>query len=324
VRAVLTVRVEAGSARAELARGGRVLWAAESAFATPEELRDAITQLVAGDFMPARAGLLRVELGPSLAQLRTLHQLPPVRRRDLKALVAMQAARFFRRNGSALVTDAAWRDGRRGGVAFAAAAEEPWIAAILDGAAAGGCEVKTIVPAGATDGARLELLSEAEQRKRRRRERLALGRLAGVAAAAWVAAGAVWATRFERERRSVEREIERLRSPAAAVTGARRALANAAELVDSVDRAGHERRRVLGRIAALSVALPDSAYATSLAMDSTGGGDLAVVARRSAEVTAALEQVRGIASPRIEGTVLRESSGGREWEHFAIRFEAAR
>jgi Tfp pilus assembly protein PilN len=323
MRPVLTVRVGAGSARAELTRGARVLWAAESAYSSPDELRDAIAQLTAGESMPVRAPRLRVELGPPLAQVRTLHGLPPVRAGHLKALVANQAGRFFRRNGKPLVTDAAWLRGkRRGGVAFAAAAEEPWIAAMLEGAAAGGGEVESIRPSGGPAGVRLGLLSVEERRRRWRRELVALGRLAAIAAMTWSAAVAVWGVRFERERRAVNREIERLRAPAEAIGSARRALGVAAELVDSVETAGRNRARTLEQLAGLSAAMPDSAYATSLALDEGGGGELAVVARRSSEVAAALERVGAIATPRIEGTVVREVAAGREWERFTVRFDA--
>jgi hypothetical protein len=183
-----------------------VLWAAESSYSSPGELREAIAQLTAGESMPMKAPRLRVELGPQLAQVRTLHGLPPVHAGHLKALVANQAGRFFRRNGKPLVTDAAWPGGKRGVVAFAAAAEEPWIAAILDGAADGGGEVESIRPGGPA-GVRLELLSAEERRRRRRRELVALGRLAAIAAMTWSAAVAVWGARFEHERRAVNREI---------------------------------------------------------------------------------------------------------------------
>lgn len=323
MKPVLTVVLGAGQARAELRRGASVLWAAESPVTAPDELREAVAQLAAGQSMPVRAGRIRVEIGAPVLQLRTLHGLPPVRAAHLKTLVATQSGRFFRRNGSPLVTDAAWQGGQaRSGIAVAAAAEEPWIAAILQGAEAGGVAVDSIRPVGTTDGARLELLSPDERARRRRRDRVTLGRLVGLGAACWIAAGAVWGVRFARESRAVEGEIERLRAPAAAIGNARRALGNAAALVDSIETATRDRARSLGRLAALSVALPDSAYATSLSLDSTGG-ELAVVARRSAEVTAALERVRGIASPRIEGGVVREAWGGRDWERFSIRFEAA-
>ena len=326
MKAVLAVRVGAGSARAELTRGTRVLWAAESAFASPGELREAIAQLTAGESMPVRVTRLRVELGAPLVQVRTLHDLPPVRAGHLKALVATQSGRFFRRNGTALVTDAVWAGGkRRGAVAFAAAAEEPWIAAILEGAAVGGGVVESIRPAGAPATARLELVSDEERRRRRRRERVALGRLAGIAALAWTAAAAVWGVRFERERQAVDREIERLRAPADAISSARRALGAATELVDTVETAERARARTLGQLGAVSAALPDSAYVTSLALDGDGGGggELTVVARRSAEVTAALDRVRAIAAPRIEGTVVREVADGHEWERFTVRFGGA-
>jgi hypothetical protein len=322
MRPVLTVRVRAGSARAELTRGARVLWAAESAYSSPDELREAITQLTAGESMPVRSPRLRVELGPPIAQVRTLHGLPPVRAVHLKALVATQSGRFFRRNGKALVTDAAWPGGKRGGVVAAAAAEEPWIVAILEGAAAGGGEVESIRPDGGPAGVRLELLSAEERRRRWRRELVALGRLAVIAALTWSSAMGVWGVRFERERRAVNREIERLRAPTEAVGSARRALGVAAELVDSVETAGRRRARALEQLAGLSAVLPDSAYATSFALDESGGGELAIVARRSSEVAAALERVGAIATPRIEGTVVREVAGGREWERFTVRFDA--
>jgi hypothetical protein len=94
--------------------------------------------------------------------------------------------------------------------------------------------------------------------------------------------------------------------------------------VDSVETARRDRRRTLEQLAGLSVALPDSAYVTSLALDGSGSGELAVVARRSSEVAAALERVRAIAMPRIEGTVVREIAGGREWERFTVRFDPVR
>jgi hypothetical protein len=324
VSAILTVRVGTGSARAELTRGMRVLWAAESAFATPDELRDAITQLAAGESMPVRAARLRVELGAPVAQLRTLRDLPPVRSSHLKALVATQSGRFFRRNGKPLVTDAAWPGSRtRGSIAYAAAVEEPWIEAILEGARAGGSAVESIRPAGIPAGVRLQLLSPQELSRRRRREWVAVGRLGAMGAVAFLAAAAVWGIRFERERRSVEREIERLGPPAIAISGARRALSTAAELVDSMETGRRERGRALAELAALSAGLPDSAYATSFSLEG-GGGRLGVIARRSAEVTARLDQVPFIASPRIEGSVVREVAGGRDWERFTVRFEAAR
>lgn len=325
MRPVLAVRIGAGTARAELVRRRRVLWVAESAFEGPDELRELIARLSAGESMPARARQLRVELEAPLAQVRTLHDLPPVRPGYLKALVATQAGRFFRRNGKALVTDAAWPHGkRRGAVAHAAAAEEPWIGAILEGAAAGGGTVESIRPAGAPTAARLDLFSAEERGRRRRRERVALGRLAAIAVAAWIAGAAVWWVRFERERRSVDLEITRLRASADAIGAARRALGSAAELVDTMDTAERERGRALVQLAELSAALPDSAHVTSLVLDGSGGGDLAVVARRSAEVTAALERVRAIAGPRVEGTMVREVMAGREWERFSVRFDPVR
>jgi hypothetical protein len=251
MRPILVVHVAAGTARAELMRNGRLLWAAESPFATPSDLREALAQLVSGESMPARPAKLRIRLDAPLAQVRSLHDLPPVRTRHLKALVAAQSERFFRRNGAPLVTDAAWAAGRRlGAVVLAAAAEEPWITAILEGAAAGGRSVESIRPAGRGAELGLELLSPAERRRRHRRARLAIGRLAVVAALLWASAAAVWAVRFDRERRAVDAEITRLRAPADAIMAARRALGESVELVDSLAAARRARAGAVTQLAA--------------------------------------------------------------------------
>jgi Tfp pilus assembly protein PilN len=325
MKVVLLVRVAAGAARAELSRGSKLLWAAESAFDGPDALREAMAQLTSAEGMPARPARLRIEMGEPYAQVRRLHDLPHVRSGHLKALVANQAGRFFRRNGKPLVTDAVWLGGgRQRGAAIGAAAEEPWIAAVVGGAGAGGAMVECIWPAGAWAGSGLDLLPAEEVARRRRRRRLALGRISLVAVLAWTTAAIVWGVRFDRERRAVDKELDRLRAPAAALASARRALGEAAELVDSIKAAERRRGLAAAEIAELSVLLPDSAYATSLSLDGTGGGELAVVARRSVEVMAALERAAALPAVRTEGTTVRDEARGLAWDRFTIRFGVAR
>ena len=193
MKPVLVVRIGESRACAELRRGARVLWAGEAGFTSPADLRDAVAQLASEPTLPARPGALRVELELPLAQVRTLHDLPPVRRKHLEALVATQAGRFFRKNGKPLVTAAAWPSRqRRGGTAVAAAVEEPWVQAILDGAEAGGVLVETIGPAGLPGTPRLQLLSATELRRRQQRATVTLRRLAAAALLLWVAAGAAF------------------------------------------------------------------------------------------------------------------------------------
>jgi hypothetical protein len=135
----------------------------------------------------------------------------------------------------------------------------------------------------------------------------------------WVAAGAAFVARVVRERRQVEREIASLRAPVDAVLAARRALGEASALVESLRVAERTRGRALQQLLALSAALPDSSYVTSLALSGTDG-EIGMVARRSSEVVAGLERDDLIATPRIRGAIVREAGGGREWERFTVRF----
>ncbi len=313
---MLRLRVGRTTARAELVRGSKVLWVGEAPFGTPEELGEAVSQLAAQEALPARPAALRVELEASLAQLRTLHDLPPVRTAQLRALVATQAARFFRRNGKPLVTDACWtgREARRQGTALAAAVEEPWLEALTEGARVAGLPVETIGPAELPEGARLMLLPPAERRRRRERALLSVRRLGTVACLTWLAAAGVFIARRQQERADVEREIAGLEQSALAVSEARRAVGEAARMLETLDRAERDRLLLLSRLSAVAAALPESAFLTALVVGLGGRGELSVVARRSAAVLNALDQ------SRINGSVVRETIARRDWERFTIAF----
>src|SRR2546422_2041413 len=95
------------------------------------------------------------------SQMRTLTDLPPVKPRALRALVAHQASRFFRCNGHALVTDATWIENGTARAARAAAVEEPVAEAIAAGARAAGLVLETVAPAG--EDAPLTLLPTSER-----------------------------------------------------------------------------------------------------------------------------------------------------------------
>ncbi|MGH7527120.1 MAG: hypothetical protein ACREMX_10490, partial [Gemmatimonadales bacterium] len=71
MRPLLRLRVGSATARAELVRGSKVLWTGEARFATPEELEETVSQLVAREALPARPAAIRVELEPPVGQLRT-------------------------------------------------------------------------------------------------------------------------------------------------------------------------------------------------------------------------------------------------------------
>ncbi|MGH7526483.1 MAG: hypothetical protein ACREMX_07240, partial [Gemmatimonadales bacterium] len=167
----------------------------------------------------------------------------------------------------------------------------------------------------------LMLLPPAERRRRRELALLSVRRLGRVACLTWFAAAGVFVVRHQQERADVEREIARIERSALAVSEARRALGEAARMVETLDRAERDRLLLLSRLSAVAAALPDSAFLTALVVDLAGRGELSVVARRSAAVLNALDQANGpAASSRISGSVVRETIGQRDWERFTIAF----
>lgn len=319
MRPRLRLRIGAQVVQAELVRRGRVLWAAEASHAGPHDLAETIAQLVAEPGMPSHSTRIHVELAPPIVQLRTLEGLPPVRASALPVLVANQSARFFRRNGKPLVTDAAWVRTPKGGgrIARAAAVEEPWIEAVIQGARAAGLVLERLGPPAPS---RLVLFTEAERVRRRRMARSSIARLAVAAVVLWVAVGVLVAFRIHREQQRIEARLAALAAPMEAVLAARRELAAATRMIEAADAADRDRRAFAARLAAILNALPDSAYLGSLALDARGGGSLTGSARRSVEVIEDLERTAAVAGPELDGPAVREPRGGASWERFVIRF----
>ena len=317
-RRVLRLKVGRGSLRAETLEGGSVTWAGEAAYTGPGDLAEAIAQLAAEPPRACRRLEVRLERPP--VQLRTLADLPPVKRRHLAALIAQQAGRFFRKNGQALVTDAVWVSQGDVPVARVAAVEEPLVEAIAAGARAAGLWLETIGPA--EDSAELALLPASERASRERAARKRTQRLALVAAAIWLGVSVLFVARLGWERRAVDRELAALREPLATVLDARRELRDAEATLVAVAAADQERGRGLALLAAVSEALPDSGILTSLTWDAEGRGVLAGAARRATEVVARLDRMPPLAGVRLEGPVVRESVAGRDWERFTVLFSS--
>ncbi len=222
------------------------------------------------------------------------------------------------------MTDAAWlgKGARREGHATAVAVEEPWIDAVLDGAAEAGLEVGAIHPALESAGSSLSLISESERVRRDRRGRLLDRRLAVAAAAVWILCIGGLSARFEQRRNTVEAEIEKLAAPSQAVARARRSLHDASATVAALEEASLQRGALLDRIGRIAAALPDSAYLASLTVDLGGSGSMTGEARHSSQALARLEAEGAVLAPRPLGPVTSESDGGRVWEHFSIGFGA--
>ena len=310
------LRVGRATVRAEAVRGRAVVWAGEAHYASASELAEVVARLAAEGPPACRRANVALERPP--VQLRTLTDLPRVKQRELRALVAHQALRFFRRNGAPLVTDAAWI--RQGAVpaARAAAVAEPLVEAITAGARSAGLTVDRIAPA--DEPAPLDLLPLSERVRLKRAIRNVVRRLGIATGAVWLTLAGLAVARIVMERRTVEHELAVLAAPLAAVVAARRELHDANATLDAVASAEALRTRPLAMLAAVTRVLPDSAVLTSLTWSEDGSGAMSGTAHRAAAVVAGLDSSGAVAAPRLEGPVVRELRAGGDWERFRIVF----
>lgn len=317
-RTTLVIRVGKGTMRAEVVRGRSVVWVAESGFVSREDLAAALGALGQEPAATDRSRAARVELEGPIVQVRTLQDLPPVRRPALRALVAHQAGRFFRKNGAPLVTDAMWKPRKRGvpRAALAAAAEEPWVDAILEGMRVAGIEPATVSPAGSG----LELLPPAEQKARRTTTRKRTRRLATTAVVVWGVVGGLAVRREVRESAMVDRELASLAPAAAAARRVRQEYDGAEAMITTLEATAQRRGGLTARAAAILAGLPDSAYLTSLHLHDDAAGEISGAARRPLDVIAALDRTKAVAGPRLAESGVRIPVGGRDYEGFTVRF----
>ncbi len=313
---LLRLRIGRSSLHAEAVEHGSVTWVGETSYGELGELADAVSRLAAEPPRACCRVVVTLERPP--VQVRTLTELPPVKPRHLAALVAQQVGRFFRQNGQPLVTDAAWVGKGATRVAHAAAVEEPLVEAIAAGARAAGLWLEMIAPAEAR--AMLSLLPRSERQSRERKAVRRTRVLTVTTCGLWLAAGGLFFGRLAWERRAVERELEALAQPLAAVLEARRELRDAETTLNAITAAERERGRSLGLIAAVTGALPDSSVLTSLAWTGDGTGVLVGAARHATDVVARLDRLGSLAGVRLGGPVVRETIAGREWERFTVLF----
>jgi hypothetical protein len=316
---VLYLVVGTSVVRAEARRGRVAVWAGEAGYESLADLTEVVARLAA--VPPERCRRLRVIVERPPAQTRTLTDLPPVHERELASLVAAQAGRFFRRNGAALVTDAVWVTNGKGRVTQAAAVAEPLLVAIVAGAEQAGLIVESISPAGLSS--ELQLLPSAERAVRLRAGRRVVLRLAFAACAVWVIAGVLFGTRLIKERHDVDAELAAAVAPLDALRDVRREMRAAETMVITLADARRSRGQALATLARVKAAIPDSAVLTAYTWRADGSGVVAGAGRRAADILAAVERSHAVANPRIEGAIVREAIGGRDWERFTIVFGAS-
>lgn len=314
----LVVRIGRGTVRAELTRKGVVTWAAESSYTTEAELTAVLTMLGAEPALPERIRTAKIELARPLVQLRTLSEMPPVREAALRALVAHQAGRFFRKNGRPLVTNVGWEPHRRGSptIATAAAVEEPWLDAIVQGIREAGIEPVAIAPVGSS----LQLLPSSDRAARAIATRSRIRRLGATAAALWAIVGGLAVRQWFREGARVEAELAALAPAAAAAHGAHQEYDAARSMVATIESAERRGGTVSAQIARILLALPDSAYLMSLHVTDQADGELTGAARRPLDVVAPLERAQVVAAPRLVGPPTAIAPDGRDYERFTVRF----
>lgn len=136
--------------RAVALERGRVTWAAERPLAGPEEIATAFAELAAE--RPRGIARARVVLDGELVQVKLLDGFPRLSQPKLERAVALQASRWFLKNGTPLVTGAARLRGAR---VLAAAAPRDALDAVAEGLARAGLALDAVGTGMATAAALL-------------------------------------------------------------------------------------------------------------------------------------------------------------------------
>lgn len=265
----------------------------------------------------------QIRVAPTLLQRRVLEGLPPMSASLLREMAAKQQDRFFRRTGSALVTDARWAPLAEGQArtAVAIAAEGPWIDAAILALSDAGLKVVSIRDeSGAFELTPISHAAIVRQRGLRRMRVLTVA-----AVAAWVIVLSCHLLRLTATERHLDRAIARLQEPAAAVRAIQQRVRNLDRARAALDQTRAQGLRFREALSRVLMALPDSAYLTSLTLDRTGAAMLSGAAREPAQVVAALERKSGLANIRsAEHGGLMDGAFGRRWERFSVKAGAGK
>jgi hypothetical protein len=165
----------------------------------------------------------------------------------------------------------------------------------------------------------LSLLPIPEKVRRRGAEWRTAGRQAGGVVLLWLLVAASAALRLGSESRQVTAELQRLQEPRKALLAARLAMDSAGDMLRALDRARMERTRVVGQLAGIIGALPDSTVLTSLALDLKGSGTLTGRTSGVTGLLAALGRAPSVGPVQLSGATTRDSAGGTQWERFTLR-----
>jgi hypothetical protein len=320
MRGAVRVRIGVTRLAAEARHGGTVAWRAEAEYAGVADLGETLASLTAELPPRARRWPVQVGLEPSVVQVRTLVDIPPVRAAALPSLVAQQVDRYFRRTGRPLVVDARWLGARRVDRTRvrAAAADEDLLVAVVTGVRASGLRLEAIGPATSPEDERLTLIPPTERARRRQHRRASTRRWALAAGGVWIAAILVALLSLVRERAALRGELASFAVPVAALQRAQREVDEGRAMLSALENGRDAHASFSLRLAAVVRALPDSAYLTSLTLGEAGRGSITGVARRATRVVADLAADPLVPPPRMDGPSVREEVQGKDWERFVI------
>jgi len=141
-----------------------------------------------------------------------------------------------------------------------------------------------------------------------------------VAAASWSAAVAVFAQRTARVIADSDREMSVLQPALDRSAVMERDLGQTHGALRTMSDATGSQSSDVALLAAVTSALPDSAYLTSLSRSANGRVTLAGAAGASADVFSRLRETPGVRDPVMQGPVARNGTAGRAREHFVIVF----
>jgi hypothetical protein len=293
---------------------------AETAYETCEDLLRAVEGLAGG--LPGSSGhsrtKLRIVLYPPVVQTRVLDDLPLLRQSDLRALVAEQAPQFFRGRRESLITNACWVSARGKKIARVAAAERSMLQTLIKAARDSGFVLETVGTR--IDGLWLELLPEEERIKSRQSALRRLGMQAGLISVIWFASAGWYLVGLRMQQGRLDRELSRLRPATVALNRLDQDARAASKMIKAVQASREDRTRILLELHSVVLALPDSAYLTTLSFSVEGPGSMTGLARRPFEVLGTLRSQGTLIDPQLRKATPHIASAQVPWGEFTIQF----
>jgi hypothetical protein len=208
----------------------------------------------------AEARSVELRLHPPLVQLRTLSGIPPVRERDLEALVLNQHTRFFRPPLGEPVVSATWRRSDEEPVAIAALAERELLERLTTAVRVGGRTVRHIVPCDEVTHSSMPLRTPEMRARERARLVRHLALAAFVAVSGWILAGATYLFDLYRDDRAIDAQLEAFEEPLGRIQSLEGTLTAFAPVATAYRRQSPGSSWLIPRLQGIAQSLPKDAH----------------------------------------------------------------